>query len=183
MLVALVSALFLGEVLNGVETLGVVIITASIAGLALAGDVAGLSSNAVLFSLGTSVTIAGYTIADGSGARVSGAPIAYIAWLFVINAFPLLFVLPVLRPGLGLRALGRQSKTGLLGGVLSVGAYGLAIWAMTRAPIALVSALRETSVVLAAILGATFLREPFGPRRVLAAIGVALGIIVLRLAG
>ena len=182
-LVALVSALFLGEVLNGVETLGVVIITASIAGLALAGDVVGLSSNAVLFSLGTSVTIAGYTIADGSGARVSGAPIAYIAWLFVINAFPLLFVLPVLRPGLGLRALGRQWKTGLLGGVLSVGAYGLAIWAMTRAPIALVSALRETSVVLAAILGATFLREPFGPRRVLAAIGVALGIIVLRLAG
>ena len=63
-LVALVSALFLGEVLNGVETLGVVIITASIAGLALAGDVAGLSSNAVLFSLGTSVTIAGYTMPD-----------------------------------------------------------------------------------------------------------------------
>ena len=89
----------------------------------------------------------------------------------------------VLRPGLGLRGLGQQWKTGMLGGVLSVGAYGLAIWVMTRAPIALVSALRETSVVLAAIVGATFLREPFGPRRVLAAIGVALGIIVLRLAG
>jgi len=181
-LVALVSALFLGEVLSGAQTLGVAIITASIAGLAFAGGVAGLSSTAILFALGTSVMIAGYSIADGLGARVSGAPIAYIASLFVLNAFPLLLVLPVLRPGLGLRGLGRQCKTGMLGGILSVGAYGLAIWAMTRAPIAIVSALRETSVVLAAILGATFLREPFGPRRVLASIGVALGVIVLRLA-
>ena len=181
-LVALVSALFFGEVLNGAQALGVVVITASIAGLAFAGGVTDLSSKAVLFSLGTSVIIAGYTIADGSGARVSGAPIAYIASLFVINALPLLLVLPFLRPGLGVRGLARQWKRGMLGGVLSVGAYGLAIWAMTRAPIAVVSALRETSVVLAAIVGATFLREPFGPRRVLASIGVALGIIVLRLA-
>ena len=120
-LVALASALFLGEVLNGAQALGVLIITASIAGLAFAGGVrlafaggvrlafaggvrlafaggvTGLSVKAVLFSLGTSVTIAGYTIADGSGVRVSGAPIAYIGWLFVMNAFPLLLVLPFLR--------------------------------------------------------------------------------------
>lgn len=180
-LVALVSALLLGEILNGPQALGVVVITASIASLAFAGGVTGLSSKAVLFSLGTSVMIAGYTIADGSGARVSGAPIAYITCFFVLNAFPLLFVLPVLRPRLGLRELGSQWRTGILGGLLSVGAYGLVIWAMTRAPIALVSALRETSVVLAAVVGATFLREPFGPRRVLASIGVALGVIVLQL--
>ncbi len=182
-LVALVSLLLLGELLSGTQALGVAVITASVASLAFAGGITALSSKAILFSLGTSVMIAGYTIMDGSGARVSAAPAAYITCLFVLNAFPLLLVLPILRPGLGLRGLERQWKTGALGGVLSIGAYGLAIWAMTRAPIALVSALRETSVVLAAIVGATFLNEPFGPRRVLASIGVALGVIILRLAG
>ena len=87
-----------------------------------------------------------------------------------------------MRRGVALERFRAQWKTAALGGALSLVAYGLAIWAMTRGSIALVSALRETSVVLAAIIGATFLHEPFGRWRVLASLGVATGIIVLRLA-
>jgi drug/metabolite transporter (DMT)-like permease len=181
-LVAALSAVVAGERIEGFQAAGVFLIAASIASLAVAGGGKQLSSKAVLFSLGTSVMIAGYTVTDGSGARVSGSVISYVACLFVMNAFPLLVVLSILRPREGLRGLRRQWKTGTLGGFLSVGAYGLVIWAMTEGPMALVSALRETSVVLAAVIGATFLQEPFGRARVLASVGVAAGVFVLRLA-
>ena len=182
-LVAMLSIVLVDEPLNATQWLGVLLVAASIASLAFAGGLRSMHSHAVLYSLATSVMIAGYTITDGSGARVSGGrPVAYILCLFVLNALPLLIVMPFLRPGAGWRGLGRHLTTGGLGGILSIGAYGLAIWAMTRAPIALVSSIRETSVVLATVIGATFLREPFGRARVLASIGVALGIVVLRLA-
>ena len=182
-LVAGLSFALVGERLSAGQWLGILVIALGIVSLAFSGGLRHLNAPSVLYSLATSVMIAGYTLTDGTGARVSGRAAAYVLCLFVMNAFPLLLVLPLLRPGKGVRGLFAHAKTGLVGGLLSLGAYGLAVWAMTRAEIALVSSLRETSVVLAAVLGATFLKEPFGRVRIVAATGVALGIIVLRLAG
>jgi drug/metabolite transporter (DMT)-like permease len=180
-LVAAVSGALLGESLGPLQVAGVVLIALSITSLALAGGWRQLSVRAVLFSVATGVMIAGYTLTDGVGARLARTPISYIATLFALNTFPLLVVLPLMRRGVARRRMCAQWKTGFLGGVLSIAAYGLVIWAMTRGAIALVAALRETSVVLAAVVGTTLLGEPFGRNRILASTGVALGIIILRL--
>ena len=181
--VAALSGVAVGESLAAAQWLGVALIAVSIVSLAFAGGIRALSSRAVSFSLATGVSIAAYTLVDGAGARASRTAASYIVCLFVLNAFPMLVAPWVIRRGVALERLRAQWKSCALGGVLSFLAYGLAIWAMTHGTIAIVSALRETSVVLAAIIGASFLHEPFGTRRVVASLGVACGIVVLRLAG
>lgn len=181
LLVAAASAFFLGEPLGGRSLLGVVLIAVSIASLAFAGGVSSFRPRAVALSLATGASIATYTLVDGSGARAATSPLSYIACLFVLDGFVLLPAVYLRRRGIALARLRAHWKTGALSGVLSVAAYGIAVWAMTRAPIALVAALRESSVVVAALLGAILLREPFGRHRVLASLGVAAGIAVLRL--
>ncbi len=182
LLVAGASVAFLNEPIGLQALVAVALIAASIASLAFAGGRGGFRPRAVLLALATGASIAAYTLVDGAGARKA-------------NERDLLHRLPLrsrrLRaPSRGLPATARASrpsacaptwKTGALSGVLAVSAYGIAVWAMTRAPIALVAALRETSVVVAAILGAVLLGEPFGKHRILASIGVAIGIVLLRL--
>src|SRR5699024_3613939 len=103
----------------------------------------------------------------------------YIAFMFALDALPLtVYVLACRRHELALQLYSRW-RSGVVSGVLTLGAYGLVIWAMTRAPMAYVSALRETSVILAAIIGSRVLREPFGSSRIAAAGLVAVGIVVL----
>jgi drug/metabolite transporter (DMT)-like permease len=183
LLVALASAVFLGETLSGKHLLGVGLITASILSLAFSGGRTQVRPRAILFSLATGASIAAYTFIDGAGARAAESPFAYIVALFLINGVLLLPALWTRRRGVAVARMRSHWKTGALSGALSFGAYGIAVWAMTRAPIALVAALRETSVIVAALLGAVFLGEPFGRHRIPAALGVALGIAVLRLAG
>jgi drug/metabolite transporter (DMT)-like permease len=181
LLVALSSIPLLGETLGARAFSGVVLIAVSIASLAFAGGRRHFHPRAVVLSLATGASIAAYTLVDGSGARQASSPLSYIACLFVLDAFVLLPALYLRRRGAALERMRAHWKTGSLSGILAVAAYGIAVWAMTRAPIALVAALRETSVVAAAILGAVLLGEPFGRHRVLASIGVALGIALLRL--
>ncbi len=183
LLVAAASIPLLGEPLGARALAGVVLIAVSIASLAFAGGRRHFRPRAVLLSLATGASIAAYTLVDGSGARAAGNAVSYICSLFVLDAFVLLPAVYLRRRGVALERLRAHWKTGLLSGLLAVLAYGIAVWAMTRAPIALVAALRETSVVVAAILGALVLGEPFGRHRVIASIGVALGIGLLRLSG
>jgi len=183
LLVAAISGLWLGEPLRPLQNLGVAVIALSIGSLALAGGWRQLSPRAVLSSLATGVMIAGYTLTDGVGARSARTPASYICALFALNALPVLISLFVFRRGVASGRLRAQWRTGVLGGVFSLAAYGLVIWAMTRGAIALVAALRETSVIIAAVIGATLLGEPFGRQRVVASAGVALGIVLLRLGG
>jgi drug/metabolite transporter (DMT)-like permease len=180
--VAAASGFFVGEPLGSMQWLAVALIAASITSLAFSGGLRSLSSRAVLFSLATGLSIGAYTLIDGVGARVARTPLSYIAAIFVLNALPMLVAPVLFRRGVAVQRFRAQWKTAALGGVLSMAAYGLAIWAMTLGPLALVAAVRETSVVFAAIIGTTLLHEPFGRARVLASVGVALGIIVLRLA-
>jgi drug/metabolite transporter (DMT)-like permease len=183
LLVAATSALVLDESIGVTGWTGVALVAVSIASLALSGGVLRLQSRAILFSLVTGATIAGYTLVDGAGARLATSPFSYIACMFVGNAFLLLPALRVLRRGVVGERLALVLRRGLFSGVLSFAAYGIAVWAMTRAPIAPVAALRETSVVFAALIGALFLGEPFGRFRIAAATGVAAGVVLLRLAG
>lgn len=140
--------------------------------------------HALFFALATGVAISAYTVADGMGGRAGPAPWSYIAWLFFIEGLPFPLLVPVLRRRAVIVAFLRHgARDAALGGVLSAAAYCIVIWALTRAPMSSVSALRETSVVIAAMIGAVFLGERFGRRRIAAALVVAAGVVVLQLGG
>ncbi len=184
LLVALFSAVLADEILNTGQLLGVLLVSVSVASLALNARWSRHNEmKPILFAAATGIMIAGYTLVDGIGVRLSNNALAYIAWLFALDCLPLLAVAAVCRRGSLTRALGEQWRTAILGGILAIGAYGLVIWALSLGAMAPIAALRETSVVIAALIGTVFLREPFGKRRILASIGVATGVIVLRLAG
>jgi drug/metabolite transporter (DMT)-like permease len=180
LIVALLSGIVAGEVLNDGQLAAVVLISASVASLALIGRWQQREHlKPVLLALGTGCTIAGYTLVDGTGVRLSGNALAYIAWLFALDCLPLLAITLVLRRGAIGQTLRGQWRTGVLGGMLALSAYGLVIWALSLGAMAPIAALRETSVIIAALIGALFLGEPFGRRRALAAAGVAIGVIML----
>jgi drug/metabolite transporter (DMT)-like permease len=138
---------------------------------------------AVTLAAGCALVIATYTVADGIGARASGHPVAYTAWVLFLDGLPLAVVLAVRARRAGAAGVPLRAALGLAGGAATLVAYALVLWSMTRAPIAAVSALRETSVVFATLLATIRLREPLGVRRVMAALVVAAGIALQRLGG
>jgi drug/metabolite transporter (DMT)-like permease len=180
-LVALVAWLFAGESLGPLGVLAILLISGSIVSLAFTDDGRLGALKPMLLGLATGITIAAYTLFDGLGGRAAGDVLGYIAWLFAIDAVPFpLIVAYRYRRRLG-PALAACWRPATVGGALSVIAYGLVIWAMSLTPMAAVSALRETSVIAAALIGTRLLREPFGTRRVLAASVVALGVVLLQI--
>jgi drug/metabolite transporter (DMT)-like permease len=134
------------------------------------------------FALATGVAIAAYTVADGLAVRRSGSDLGYVAWLFVAGGFPIpLYALAV--RGRGLVAGARdQLRLGVAAGSLALLGYGLVLWAQNRGQLAVVAALRETSVLVAALIGTLVFGEGFGRRRVLAAGCITAGIVLLELA-
>lgn len=132
------------------------------------------------FGLANALVIASYTLVDGIGIRLSGNAESYVSWLFFLNAFPLLTLALATRPQSLVTHLKKNWGTGLLGGLCTIGSYGLSLWAMTYAPIALVAALRETSVIFATIIAAVFLNERFGATRYLAAGMVTVGAAAMK---
>jgi len=132
-------------------------------------------------ALSNAALIAAYTLIDGIGVRLSGHALSYGLWLFLLTALPYAAVVLVRQPeGLGAH-LRRAWPRALAAAALSIGAYVIALWAMTRAPIAAVAALRETSVIFAAIIGWLLLKEPFGRHRIAGACVVAAGIALIKL--
>ena len=120
---------------------------------------------AVGFALANAGVIALYTIIDGSGARIAGNAWSYIVWLFVLDAIPFTAYMLVTRGSSFAEALVQRRTRGLIGGGLSAAAYAISVWAMTKAPVALVASLRETSVLFATLIGARLLKEHLTPRR------------------
>ena len=178
MIVALVGAAALGEILPMKETLGVVLICAGILAFASGRH----DPRATGFAIANAVVIATYTLIDGQGARASGAPVSYTLWFFAANGIVLLAYGCARGRGSAIATYFRRKwPRALIGGTLAVGSYGIALCAMTRAPIALVAVLRETAVIFAAILGAIFLREKMTRRRLVATGAVMLGLIALRI--
>lgn len=125
--------------------------------------------------------IVAYTLVDGMGARLSGHPASYTGWLFFLTAIPLLALFFAKQGRSGLSELRANFGRGLMGGVCSVGSYGLALWAMTQVPIALVAALRETSVVFGTLCAAVFLREQVAPLRYVSVLVVTAGAVTIKM--
>ena len=181
LIVALLGLGFMGERLAPGQWLAIGLICGGVLAMYLAarGNTAG-ARRTTLLALCTACVIATYTLIDGAGVRRSGAPAAYTMWIFVFTA-------------LGVSALGLRRRRELLpfarrhpalllgGGAMSVGSYGVALWAMTQAPVAAVAALRETSILFATAIAFVFLRERIGPARLAAAVLIACGAVAMRL--
>jgi len=189
LLVALSSVPLLGEHLSVTQYAAVACISGGIFGLWFAtrsgatANAHGRSrSRATSYALLNALVIAAYTLIDGLGARASAAPAAYVMWLHVLSAIGLL-AWCLLRCPRELNDYARQYwKVAILGGAGTLGAYGLALWAMTVAPLAAVAALRETSILFAALIAKFFLSERIGGKRALAIAVIATGAVLMRLA-
>jgi drug/metabolite transporter (DMT)-like permease len=183
LMTATVTTWLVGERLGLIGWLGIVLLAAGVLLLSLRGgrDLAKLNSRAVGFALFTALTVCAYSVVDGIGARLAGSANAYSAALFV-GIGPVMGLYALARSGIG--ALGDMRRlwlTGLAGGVLQLGSYGIAIWAMTLAPIAIVAALRETSVLFGALIAVIVLKEPLRAGRMAAAFLIVCGLALVRL--
>ena len=125
--------------------------------------------------------IASYTLIDGAGVRRSGAPAAYTLWIFLLTGVPLLLWAISTRGKTFRRYVGRNWHLGLVGGFGTVASYGLALWAMTVAPVAVIAALRETSILFGTAISGFVLKEKISPIRIVGACVIAAGAIMLRL--
>ncbi|MFD7621269.1 EamA family transporter [Streptomyces sp. NPDC059802] len=183
LLVAVASVTVLNKPLAATEMAGVLVVSAGLAGLAFAdGWPRRAQLPALAAAVATGVVIAGYTVVDGTGVHRSQTVIGYIAWLFLCQG-PVLPLLALARRG---RPLFAQLKPvrgiGLTGGAISLLAYGLVIWAQAHGDLATVAALRETSILIAALIATLLFRERFGRLRLTAGAVVLTGITVLELA-
>jgi len=179
LLVALFGVALLDEHPSTAVWLGILLISAGILSLGLLQrDRA--HRGATLWALANAAIIASYTLVDGSGARLAGSPASYVAWLFCLQGLLFVTLVACLRRRPAWDYAARNWKRGLGGGVCLISAYGIVLWAMTQAPVAAVAALRETSVIFAALFGSLFLKEAFGRQRLIAACAVALGVAALR---
>src|SRR5687767_3004151 len=180
LIVTVLGVVFLAERLEPKTIAGIALISAGI--IAIAWFASGRHTLAAAgFALANAVVIAIYTLIDGTGARNAGNPWSYVIWLSWLEGFPILAWVLWTRGRPAIDYLLRRWRRGALGGAASIGAYAIVLWAMTLAPIAIVSALREVSVVFAALMGTWFLKESFGWRRLAGAVGVAVGVAALRL--
>jgi drug/metabolite transporter (DMT)-like permease len=180
LIVAIVSVVLLREPLSAAAWLGVAVICAGI--LSMAANVRPGQGKGVALALINAVVIAGYTLVDGVGVRISGSPVAYALWIFFLTGLPLAAWAVIARRGVLLQYARANWRQGIVGGIGASLSYGLALWAMTLAPVAVVAALRETSIVFGAAISYYILGERVTRVRVIGACVIAAGAIALRLA-
>ncbi len=132
-------------------------------------------------ALANAGVIVTYTLVDGVGARLSQHPFSYTGWMFFLTAIPLLVACFAWKGRKAVRHLRFNWGKGLIGGACTLGSYALALWAMTQAPIALVAALRETSVIFGVLIAAFFLKENVSPLRYLSILAVTVGAIAIKM--
>jgi drug/metabolite transporter (DMT)-like permease len=180
LLVTVLGILFLRELPSAQVSLGILLISAGIFAIAFAQRHHHPRA-AVYWALANAAIIAVYTLVDGAGARASGNALAYVLWLTFVEGVVFLVWIRGHRGAQATAYVRTQWRRGLLGGFCSVAAYGIVLWAMTRAPVAAVAALRETSVLFAAIIGTVLLKEGFGAARLAGAASVVAGVAALKL--
>jgi drug/metabolite transporter (DMT)-like permease len=184
LVVTLLAALFAHEVPDGWAAAGIALSCAGLTGVALWG-LRGRRPNwaAIGAALATGLTIAVYTVVDGLGVRASGSSLGYIAWLMTVQGV----VIPAYAlhrwRGRFVAVLRPFARVGLLGAALSVAAYALVLWAQTKAELAPIAALRESSIIVGAAIGAVFFKERFGAPRIAAAGLLVVGIGLMLHAG
>ena len=177
------TTIFIGEKLSLIGWTGIFALVAGVLLLSARGGrgLAQIDRRAIGFAFFTALTICAYSVMDGVGARLSANPNAYSLWLFVGIAIVML-PYAVYRDGPDvIPAMQRFWRRGFAGGALQVLSYGIAIWAMTVAPIAIVATLRETSVLFGAVIAVVVLKEPLRAVRIAAACLIVCGLILIRL--
>lgn len=180
LLVALSASVTLGETLTPLAWIGVLGICVGVLILGLTKH-AFDAPRAVQFALVNAVIIACYTVVDALGVRAAGSAMPYVATLFLLDGWPFALIVFARRGWAVGPYIRRRWPIGLAGGAASIGSYGVALWAMTQAPVATVAALRETSVLFAVLLGVWFLKEIFTTRRVIGTCMIVGGVMALRL--
>jgi phosphonate utilization associated putative membrane protein len=181
LLVALSASAALGETLSPLAWAGVLGVSCGVLALGVSRHALD-SPRAVGFALANAVVIAIYTVVDATGARASGNPLQYVVALFVLDGWPFALLVFARRGGARVWPYARARwPVATLGALASLGSYGIALWAMTRAPVATVAALRETSVLFAALLGTWFLKEAFNLRRAVGTATIVAGVMALRM--
>lgn len=180
MVVLVISALFLADKIADWEYVGIIILGLGILLMARGVFSSGESRKLLPFALGSAMATAGYSIVDGLGAREAGDAVAYVGWLFALDA---VFFTPCCLALRGRSVLQANRKAWIMGSIAAVfsyGAYAIAVWAMTVAPIALVAALRETSILFAVLIGAVAFGEKMNLQKGIAAALIVAGVIVTR---
>lgn len=180
LIVTVLGAVFLREVPDWHVIVGILLISIGIIGIAFARRERHPPA-AAYWAFANAAIIAVYTLIDGAGARASGNALSYVLWLTFVEGIVFLAWIRVRRGPAAVGYLRNQWRRGLLGGFCSVTAYAIVLWAMTRAPVAAVAALRETSVIFAALIGALWLKEGFGLARLAGAATVVVGVATLKL--
>jgi drug/metabolite transporter (DMT)-like permease len=182
LIVALLGIFLLGELPTASMALGIALISVGIVSIALIPrGLRGHPRNAAYWAFANAGIIALYTLVDASGARASGNAAGYVSWLIFLEGLPFLAWILARRGRVAVRYVRASAPRGLVGGACSLAAYGIVLWAMTRAPVAAVAALRETSVLFAALMGSLWLKEGAGLSRLAGAASVVAGIAALKL--
>jgi phosphonate utilization associated putative membrane protein len=187
LIVAVLSGRLIGEHVPLASWLGVAGISTGVLaiGLTRSARESGSRRHALGYALANAAIIACYTIVDGIGVRTSGNALQYVALLFLVDGLPY-FALVVWQRRAALPPafayMRGRWRVALLGSCASLGAYGIALWAMTKAPVASVAALRETSVLFAALIGVVMLKERFHVQRAVGTGAIIAGVMALRLA-
>ena len=183
LMTGLIGVFLFNEPVKMLGGLGIALLASGIFIISLrsARDAAHMDRRALLYAGATAITITLYTICDGVGARTSGDALAYTAALFVMDGACLLVLAFWWKGWAGLKPMMGFLPQGLAGGAMSSGSYGIAIWAMTVAPIPLVAAVRETSVLWGAAIAVVILKEPLRWNRIVAACLIVAGLVSIRL--
>jgi drug/metabolite transporter (DMT)-like permease len=182
-LVTAIGGIFvLSEVPSGLAMVGILLLSLGTLLMSLRGGrVAVPNRAAVGYALATSLCIAGYTLTDGSGVRLAETAASYAAWLFVCDGLIAIAIGFVYRGRKLLAASGGEWASGIVAGCLSAAAYAIAMWAMTKAPVASVASLRETSILFAMLISVTALGEKMTGWRGAAALSIVFGVVALRM--
>lgn len=183
LMTATATTFFVGEKLSVIGWSGILALVVGVLLLSARGgrELAEIDRRAIGFAFFTALTICAYSVIDGIGARLAGNPNGYSLWLFVGIAV-VMVPYALYRDGMDvLPAMQRFWQRGLAGGALQLLSYGIAIWAMTMAPIAIVATLRETSVLFGAAIAVVVLKEPLRPVRIIAACLIVVGLVLIRL--
>jgi drug/metabolite transporter (DMT)-like permease len=179
LLVALFGLAVLNDQPSASTWLGIVLISAGVLAIGLLQHTHSNRST-TFWALGNALIIASYTLVDGIGVRLSGNAPGYVLWMFLLQGLPFVAFVLAWRRRAAMDYMHKYWPRGLASGICIITSYGIVLWAMTRAPVAAVAALRETSVIFAALLGSLVLKEPFGRNRIVGACAVAAGVIALR---
>ncbi|NQY38705.1 MAG: EamA family transporter [Henriciella sp.] len=189
LLTAITATFVLNETPGVLGWLGLMIATGALIVFAMPEEKGGkhppIKQAALFWAMVTALGIAFYSVADANGTRIAADAstlFTFVVWLFLLDWIGITSVMFWVRKGRVWSDIAPQIRDGTIGGLLGTVSYGAALWAFTLTEAANVTAIRETSVVFGAIFGAVFLKEAFGPRRILAASGLAFGLMLLEFA-